>query len=681
MDRRANITVAAVIAVLMLFAGIATAEDFVYETSAVRYVISDTGVNRSLQDKETGREFIVGSEPFSTILKRGRYFPSSNIQRNGEVLQVEFGESGISADYRVNVFPDYMVIELSHIKGAGVEEIRLAQLRLGGLPNAGTLLPVQWDEKLAVSLMGLSGNIESGFQNGVLRVSAYPEYGMEGEKAALIAVPTPRLMDTVQKVENDQKLPLPRIDGRWAKTSLDVRSSYLFIDLTEANTDEVIRYAKLGGFKYILIYSHVWSTTLGSYPVNTINFPRGEASLKVAIDKCHAAGLKVGMHMMTSFVGKNDRIIATSPSQLLHDAEETLAAGIDENTQEIVARSGMAHFPERGHDVLIDNEIVHYEAVGGSGSTRLLRCTRGYAGTNAASHVAGARIRHLAEYYGSYVANLRGRLKDEIAERIAGLVNRCGFDMIYFDGGEVNCITGPCWYWGGEQQMSIWNRVKRDLLVQGSGITPWTWHIFSRGNCDDYAAVAPKQYLDYYKIPDRWQYYFRNFLPSELGWWGFQTSAPDHSATIPDEVRFYAARMFALDSPVSLETTLAALKANGRTEEMLGLLGEYETLRLGYGMNAALRAKLRSGEWFLEKSNGKTVFKPSHYDVKRTAVPGTVHFSNEYGPQNLRFRLEAVTQLAEIGDPSNVGLVRVPLMFTSPTPQTFSAGSLLPGLI
>ena len=48
--------------------------------------------------------------------------------------------------------------------------------------------------------------------------------------------------------------------------------------------------------------------------------------------------------------------------------------------------------------------------------------------------------------------------------------------------------------------------------------------------------------------------YQRSFMPSELGWWGFLSATPDHPATMPDEVEYYAVRMLALDAPVSLET-------------------------------------------------------------------------------------------------------------------------------
>src|SRR5471032_3153215 len=107
-------------------------------------------------------------------------------------------------------------------------------------------------------------------------------------------------------------------------------------------------------------------------------------------------------------------------------------------------------------------------------------------------------------------------------------------------------------------------------------MTYWTWHIFSRGTCDDYAAVAVKQYLDYHKIADSWRGYRDILLPTDLGWLGFLQDTTDHAATTPDEVEYYAVRLLALDSGGSLETNLTALKANGRTEEMLKLLGEYE---------------------------------------------------------------------------------------------------------
>jgi len=688
MEREKKAIVVLIVMILGLMfvtQGIVLAEDFAFETAAARYVVSESGMSKSLQEKDSGRELLVGSPmPFATLRKGGKVFPATNVRRIGEFLRVDFGESGISADYRVSAEPECIVIELTRLDGGGVEEIRLMQLRVGGLANAGTLPTVSWDDQFAVSLMGLSDRVDSRFGEGMLLSSVYPEFGMVGEKVALVAVPTRKFMEAVQKIELQFQLPTPRIGGSWAKISPDVRSSYLFTDLTEANADETIRFAKMAGFKYILIYSHIWSSSLGSYPINTSHFPRGEDSLKAVIAKCHAAGLKVGMHMLTSFVSKNDALVKGRPDpRLLSDAQAVLASDINKTTQEIVAVGALAHFPGVGpygpsKNVRIDNEIIHYEAIGGSGSTTLMQGTRGYAGTTAAIHQAGAKIYHLAEVEGSYLADLKTTLKDEIADRVAGIIDRCGFDMIYFDGGEI-CINGPCWYWAGQQQMSVWKRVKRDLLVQGSGVTHWTWHIFARGTCDDFAAVAPKQYLDYHKIADYWQFYTKSFMPAELGWWGFLESAPDHPATTPDEVEHYAVRMLALNSAVSIETTLAALKANGRTEEMLRLVGEYEQLRLSEAVPPSVRNKLRSGEWHMVKKDGRPEFQPVRYDAQRADLPGEVAVKNEFGSQKLKFRLQAGPRLAKVGDRSNITLFRPdpPLILSPRAPYVVESGALV----
>ena len=221
--------------------------------------------------------------------------------------------------------------------------------------------------------------------------------------------------------------------------------------------------------------------------------------------------------------------------------------------------------------------------------------------------------------------------------------------------------------------------MKRDLLVQGSGMTHWTWHIFARGTCDDFAAVAPKQYLDYHKIADDWQSYTRSFMPAELGWWGFLASAPDHPATTPDEVEYYAVRMLALNSPVSLETSLAALKANGRTEEMLRLLGEYEQLRLSDAVPLTVRNRLRSGEWHMVKKGGRPEFQPVRYDAQRVDLPGEVRVRNEFGSQKLKFRLQAAPRLTKVGDRSNITLFRPdsPLVLSPQAPYVVTPGTLV----
>lgn len=663
---------------------------FVFETETLRYVIGADGINNSLVEKKSNREWLKsGNTSFTSIKKGGKLFAVTSLASVNGNLKAVFGQSGVEAEFKVESREDVIVVELIALSGEGVEEVRLAQLYPSSMKNAGAMLAVRWDNDFAVCLMGLSDRVHSRLDtDGSILASVYPEFGMIGERVAIVAAPTKEFLTEVQKAERVFALPSPKLSNKWAKASTDIRESYLFTDLTEANADEMIRYAKLSGFTYILIYSDTWSSSIGSYLINTRNFPRGEISLKAVIDKCHTAGIKVGMHMLTSFVAKKDPLVRPKPdTRLLKDAEAILASDIDEKTIEIVSVKSLSDFPTQqafywsgnaGLDIQIDNEIIHYDTIGGINSTMFLQCIRGYAGTVAAPHKRGTKIYHLAERYGWYLVDLKTSLKDELSERIAGLINRLGFDMIYFDGGDGNRANGPFWYWGSQQQMDIWKRLKRDILAQGAVMTNWSWHIYGRGACDDFAAIAPKQYLDYHKIADAWQAYKGSFFPAELGWWGFFSDAPHHPATTPDEVEYYAIRMLSLDAPVSLETNLNALKANGRTEEMLKLLGKYEKLRLQKALPESVLTTLRSGEWHALWRSENPDFHPVRYDTQRVRIPGEILVQNEFGPQPLKFRLQAVSQLAKVGDNSNI------VIFHSERPmimKPIDAKAVMPGAL
>jgi hypothetical protein len=667
-----------------------SSQDLTFETEVTRLVLAPDGSAKSLLEKKTDHNWLAAQpRAFASMKKGGKYFRATHLTRDGELWQVQFGAAEIRVDFRITARARYVVFELVRVQGEGVQEVRFAELQVTCKENAGYWLGAWWNEQFAVSLQGLSDGVNVQLLgNGTLAASVVPEFGMEGQRVVLVAALAAQFLDVVQEVERDFGLPSPKLGGQWAKTSRAVRTSYLFTDLTEANADETIRFAKLGGFEYVMTYDSAWSKSLGSYPINTNNFPAGEASLKATVDKCHAAGLKVGLHFLTSFVGKNDPLVRPRPdSRLLKDDHATLATDVDEKVTEIIAAGSLASFPtegafygdaKAGFDIQIDEELIQYRAIGGAGTNTFLRCTRGFAGTSVAPHKVGATIHHLVERYGCYLADLRTTLKGEISERIAGVINRCGFDMVYFDGGECNMANGPFWYWVSQQQDDMCRRVTRELLVQGSGGTAWTWHWFARGCCDDFASVAPKQYLDYHKIADSWTYYTQSFLPADLGWWGFLADEPSHPATMPDEVEYYAVRMLALDTPVSLETNLAALKRNGRTEEMLSLLGKYEQLRLSGAVPKSMQEKLRTGEWHLVQEADKPAFVPIRYDVQQVDVPGELRVTNMFGVQPLKFRLQAVSMLASMGDKANVVLLHAEPTTELNLPPT---GAPMPGAL
>ncbi len=679
--------------------GVATAgggPEAVFETEFAQLRVGTNGHTLSLIQRGNGHEWLArGSRPFLAIKRHEQLASPLSFTAQGELWTAEF-PGNIRLQLRVTPHLHYIALEVTAVQGTDIEEVRLADLHVTCNQNTGSLSGTSWNQQFVVGLTGLSDRVNVQVPgNGLLSASLYPAFGFTRQGVALVLCPPERYLDIAQEIERDFGLPSPKLVGEWAKTSRLAQTSYLFVDLSETNANQIIQYAKLGGFGYVMIFARTWATSFGSYPVNTNNFPHGEAGLKATVDQLHAAGLKAGLHCLTSLVSKDDPLVRPRPDpRLLKDGEALLAADIDAHSDRIPVDRAMTAFqtpgasadnaPGRfGREIQIDDEIIRYREIGGPETNLILNLQRGFAGTIPARHKAGARVYQLVERAGCYLVDLHTSLGEEVSDRLAGVLNRCGFDMVYFDGAELTVANQPGWYWVSQPEDEVCRRVHRELRVHGSSYSTWTWHWLAQGTCDDFAAVAPKSYLDYHKIGGYWNFHHNNFMPAELGWWGLLAHAPDHPATKPDEVEFYATRMLALRSPVSLETHLGTMKQNGRTTEMLQLLGEYERLRLSDAIAPGLRERLRTGEWHLTRVGPTPAFAPIRYDAHRITLPREIQVTNTFEAQPLKFRLEILPGLSSVGSAANIQLLRSESgqLLEPPNKSSFLPGALSYGIV
>ena len=667
LQRSHGFPVLVIILILSVSSINAFAEKFVFETNTIRYVINSDGLNVSLQEKGSGKDYIAAPpSPFAHVTKTGKTYPVTRLTKEGECFLATFGNSGITACYRIIALKTHITIELKSLSGGSPDNIQLCNIKTIPFSNSGRIIAAQWNDEITVCLMALSERVNSQIKgNDTVTSTVYPEFGMIGEKTALIAVPTSEFLDVVQEVEKTYHLPSPTINGKWAKQSPDVDTNYLFIDVSEQTADQVIAYAKLGGFKYVLIPWSSWASSRGSYPINRINFPQGEESLKKTIDKFHATGIKVGMHMLTSLISKNDPLVRPKPdARLLKDAATTLAEDIDARTTTINASGSLSAFmdgvrqhddgADRGIDIQIDDEIIYCRQINDADNV-FSDCRRGAYGTVKNSHKTGAPVHRLAQGAGSYMADLKTSLKDEIADRIASVVNICGFDMIYFDGTEQDRANGPFWYYVGQQQTAIAKRIKRDMLYQGSAMSHWLWHIFSRKTCADHAAIAVKNYMDHYKLHVM-KHYRANFMPAELGWCGLLAGGLDHPATTVEDIEHYGTRMIAYGVPISIQTKLAALERNPQSADLLQRLKQIHELRLSGKLAASQREQMKNGYWSLFDDAGGVAIKPLE--------PEKIHSPIEYTQAN------SAADNARVLFQGSIGLTADPSEEQPPLPGT-----------
>jgi len=310
------------------------------------------------------------------------------------------------------------------------------------------------------------------------------------------------------------------------KTSSTVkRSSYFFIDLTESNASQMLNLAQQGAFPYVLIYANTWAKSLGSYPINTANYPHGMDGLLAVSKQASQLNIRLGLHTLTALVSKNDPLANSS------------------------------------HGLLKKNNT-------------------------------------LVSVAGGYVVDLKDDLRHTIAGRIADVVNKLNPGMIYFDGAELSAVAGDPNYDTAEMQIDVLGRLQKQLLVQDSASVARSWPYLSRMAMDDYATLAPVEYLDAYKIAQILPMRRNSLMPAELGWIGIVAETPAHPATTVEEMSTYMARALALDLPFSIESRQADLDTNPYSFRLFRAIGAANRSLQAGNLSAAAKSELNVGRWY-----------------------------------------------------------------------------------
>jgi len=446
-----------------------------------------------------------------------------------------------------------------------------------------------------------------------LTATALARYGpLVGSGVAIVAAPRADFTKAIAEMERACGLPSPRLSGAWSKESPDVRRPYLFITrFAEADTDQVIAAARRGGFAYVLIGQWSWSKSTGHFPINTANFPRGRRSLRSVVRRFHKAGLKVGLHFLAAGISANDAYVAPVPDpRLVRDASATLAKPVDAKATRIELTEPPADFPAEdggyrgsGSIVQIGDELVFYTERS-LDPPALLGCKRGYLKTKAAPHEAGETVQHLKRSYGYFLHDADTTLTDEVAERLTRIANYCNVDMLYFDGSER--LQGPHWHYNAKIQMAYASRLRRrDVLLQGSSYSHFSWHALSRhASADGHGDL--KGYLDK-RLPG-FAGYKTNLMPLDLGWYYIYDPALAF-----DQFEYVLGKSLGFGCSISLQTSPKMLRTYPRMAEILDLVADYGRARLSSAFPEEVLARLREPGVEFRLRNGtltRAVYEP-----------------------------------------------------------------------
>jgi len=610
----------------------AAGADVVFENPRLRAVLGDDAVWRSLTDKGCGKDVCAAGARvrFASVRIAGKWHEANAARRQGDRLTLGFTGTDTRLVYAVAAEADWVAFRLEKVEGVRPTHLVLARLAVTLTEHVGPRLNGGWNDACAVCLMATNLQTDgkarrrSGYAELACSTQDVPGPRLEGAGAALVAAPTPHLDGILQRLAATYDLPRNEGGGVPSKHLPMARGSYWFLRFGEADAGKVIDLCRRSGFRQVMMLSHSWCKDVGHYTFRTSAYPNGMASLKRTVGRLQEAGIRVGMHGYASKISKTDAYVTPVPDRRFWvDRTATLAADVRPQDTAIRTSDDLREWPgspvagqttweggvAKHQETILDDEIIRYQSIGPEGKwNTFLGCERGAWGTKPAAHTAGSTCRH----YGvdgcinGYIIDQETPLLAEATDRLAHVFNTCGFDMVYFDGGEDVDRRRFTYYVSKFQATAMRKFTKRPILHMGTIMTHGLWHSFTRrGTVDTYPNTIRGRLIaggTWDRLPTVKEHIDRSValmlrcrddrLPGELGWFGIWPRSKDFEGLQLDEIEYLMAKSLAYDAPISLQTSFASMDRHPLTPGILEIVRAYEALRMAGKVDQATRKRL-----------------------------------------------------------------------------------------
>lgn len=563
----------------------APGENIVIQNQHFKLVIGTDAVVKSLLHLPENEECLAADEeialcsvtqerPYNNEIKlahpnKKTAFQANRLRRDGDILIVGFELVPYDARIRVKETPWYVSFQLFDFqvhKGyesplnmdyPPVSELRLLQLPIKNRENFGEWLNVSWDSKAAVCVLATSPyeviDAQRRKDYRVMSADAVNSLKLQGAEAALIVCAADQLLDGIACLEEDYDLPR----GVEARRSEMINASYYWASgATPKNIDEYIEYARMGGFRCMLLYytcifkEFDYTGYIGNYEYRD-EYPNGRQDLIDMLGKIKAAGIIPGLHFLHTHIGlKSKYVTPVADHRLNLTRRYTLARPLGEQdtivyVEQNPAGSAMAD----GCRVLkLGGELLSYEGY----STRWPYCftgvKRGAYETKAGAYPQGliCGLLDVSEFGAQSVyLDQNSSLQDEIAEKIADAY-QAGFEFVYFDGAEG--VAAPFGFQVPNAQYQVYKRLQpAPLFAESAAKAHFSWHMLSGGNAFD--IFPPEVFKEKIRQHPCEQIVRmkQDFTRINFGWWGYWTPG-----TQPDILEYGTSRAAAWDCPIGM---------------------------------------------------------------------------------------------------------------------------------
>ncbi|MBO9620551.1 MAG: hypothetical protein J7539_16120 [Niabella sp.] len=429
-----------------------------------------------------------------------------------------------------------------------------------------------------------------------------------GAKIALFGDQRSQILDRIGKVETEEGLPHPVIEGEWGKTARGAMRSYLITSFSENDIDFVLDKTQRAGFK--TLYHPDAFKTWGHFEWNPSLTKNGDEGVKKLVEKASAKGIKIGVHTLSNFLTPNDAYVTPAPSKhLLKQGQLNLVGNMD-TTQTIieVRASDLFKVPATLNALQIGSELITFGAVEKNGDhIRLTGCTRGAFSTQKAAHDKSEPAYKLWDYpYRTLFPDLE--LQDAFSHRLAEIFNKTGLKQISFDGLEGCMYTGQDYYATARFVTEYYNRLqnKADLINDASRLDHYLWHIHTRMNWGEPWGEEMRKGQVANRIKNQ-EYFKRNLFPRMLGWFLVRLAERNFEATSLEDLEWALSESAGFDAGYAMSINMKTLKSHGQIDRLLDAMKNWDELRYANVFTEDQKKRLKdpATEWHLEKLDDK----------------------------------------------------------------------------
>jgi len=332
-----------------------------------------------------------------------------------------------------------------------------------------------------------------------------------GSAVAIFGCANSEVLDIIEKIELEEGLPHPEIEGVWIKRNPKANDAYLMYE--GVNPYKALDYADSCGFDRIHIGDPF--ATWGKFPLETGRFPGGAEEIKAFTDKAAERCKSIGIHSLTMFTTVNDGYVTPKASRHLASfGKAILLKDVSKNANELfISDTKMFENPGGTKSIRIGDEIMSYEKASDGLITGIVR---GQFGTAISSHKTGDTIAHLKNNcYGGFYPDIY--TEKEYAVRLAEVANQTGIGLLDFDGFDGG-HNGHGQYEMAEFARNWYCNLQKGIYNCGSMTSHFYWHIYSYMNWGEPWYADLRGSMPRYREENQ-RYFERNLMPNMLGWY------------------------------------------------------------------------------------------------------------------------------------------------------------------